>query len=134
MPQGELEHHSPKAHYKHMDCHPKRFIKQLAQIERCQARIHRIRARTVSHHSRKHVASTPQKHHHISVSQNDHEHIGTFLQDNVGDPAIQVCKGLMDNFSIMVVMSPHGYAEFFAQVKATSSFSYSADIAEEHYS
>ncbi|KIM77688.1 hypothetical protein PILCRDRAFT_90994 [Piloderma croceum F 1598] len=90
---GELEHRAPKARYKRTDRHPKRFIKQLAQIERRQARIRQIRARTASHRPREHVASTPQEHHHISVSQNDHEHIGTFLRDNTGDPAIQYDGG-----------------------------------------
>jgi hypothetical protein len=64
----------------------------LTQIERHQARIRRIRAQTGVHCSHEHVASTPQEHHHIGISQNDHEYIGTFLRDNAGDPAIQVCK------------------------------------------
>jgi hypothetical protein len=113
MPQGELEHRAPKARYKRTDRHPKRFIKQLAQIERRQARIRRIRARTASHRPREHVASTPHEHHHISVSQNDHEHIGTFLRDNTGDPAIQVCEGLMYNISTMAVTMPRIHRIFY---------------------
>lgn len=37
------------------------------------------------------VGNTPQEHHHIGLSQNLHEHIGTFLRKHAGDPAIKVC-------------------------------------------
>jgi hypothetical protein len=36
------------------------------------------------------VGTTPHEHHHIGVSQNHYEHIGTFLQKHSGDPAISV--------------------------------------------
>jgi hypothetical protein len=36
------------------------------------------------------VGNTPQEHHHIGVSQNRFEHIGTFLRQHAGDPAVQV--------------------------------------------
>jgi hypothetical protein len=36
------------------------------------------------------VPSTPQKHHHIGVSEKHHHSIGEFLRKNTGDPAIQV--------------------------------------------
>ena len=64
----------------------------MAQIERREARIHRIRER----HSKEGrfqgemVASTPEEHHHIGLSQNKFEHIGTFLRKQSGDPAIRV--------------------------------------------
>jgi hypothetical protein len=68
------------------------FVKQLAQIERRQARIRRIQARL--HHNkqtqREAVANTPHEHHHIGLSQNQHEHIGTFLRKNTSDPAVKV--------------------------------------------
>ena len=68
------------------------FVKQLARIERRQARLRRIRAK-ISKESRVHeevVENTPEQHHHIGVSQKHYEHIGTFLQKNLGDPAIKV--------------------------------------------
>jgi hypothetical protein len=36
------------------------------------------------------VGNTPREHHHIGTSQNSFEHIGTFLRQKAGDPAIHV--------------------------------------------
>jgi hypothetical protein len=88
--QGELEHRSPKARFSRTD--KKSFIKQMAQIERRQARLRRIRRQLPTHmiKQREPVVKSPEEHHHIGFSQNNHEHIGTFLQKHTGDPAIQV--------------------------------------------
>jgi hypothetical protein len=88
--QSELEHRTAKARYKRTD--RKNFVKQLTQIERRQARIRRIRVRLrdslrIPHEP---VAETPQEHHHIGLSQHQYEHIGTFLGQNAGDPAVKV--------------------------------------------
>jgi hypothetical protein len=43
------------------------------------------------------VPDTMEPHHHIGVSQNQYEHIGTFLRTHNGDPAVNVLafvKGL----------------------------------------
>jgi len=89
--QSELEHHKPKGRFKHTD-KKKLFVKQLAQIERRETRLRRIRAR-LSREGRIHsevVARTPQEHHHIGVSQNYYEHVGGFLRKHAGNPAIRV--------------------------------------------
>lgn len=87
---GELEHRTPKARYKRTD--KKVFVRQLAQIERREARLRRIRARTDNsvQYQEDPMASTPQQHHHIGISQNHWQHVGTFLQGNAGDPAVLV--------------------------------------------
>jgi hypothetical protein len=87
LPQGELEHRTSKSRYKRTD--RKQFVKQLAQIERRQARIRRIRARDGTF-PRERVDMSPVAHHHIGISQNDYLHIGTFLRKNLGDPAVRV--------------------------------------------
>ena len=88
--QCELEHRTPKARYKRTD--RKAFVKQLVQIERRQTRIRRIRSKLHSGRQaqREVVANTPHEHHHIGLSQNQYEHIGTFLQKNANDPAVKV--------------------------------------------
>jgi hypothetical protein len=88
--QGELEHRSLKARFKRTD--KKQFVKQVAQIERRQARLRRIQSRLPVHvlNRRERVVGSPSAHHHIGCSQNNYEHIGTFLHKHAGDPAIQV--------------------------------------------
>lgn len=68
----------------------------MAQIERRQARIKRIRQRlgvtnsaTYSERNQ-HQDGNPALHHHIGLSENHFLHIGTFLRENVMDPAIKV--------------------------------------------
>jgi hypothetical protein len=87
--QGELAHREAKSHYKRTD--RKKFVRQLAQIERRVARIRRIRAKLASSGrlSEEPVPISPQEHHHIGASQNEFQHIGTFLNKNAGDPAIK---------------------------------------------
>jgi hypothetical protein len=69
----------------------------MARIERRQVRIRRIRART-SHNAEvppEKLPVIPDVHHCIGRSQNQPEHIGLFVQKNLGDPAIKVfpiCK------------------------------------------
>ncbi|KIM74574.1 hypothetical protein PILCRDRAFT_14341 [Piloderma croceum F 1598] len=86
---SELEHRTPKGWFKRTD--RRHFIKQMACIERRQARIRRIRARSGAGSSTQceQCANTPQEHHHIGLSQNQHQHIGTFLRTNAGDPAVK---------------------------------------------
>jgi hypothetical protein len=69
-----------KSCYKHTD--KKLFIRQLARIERQETHCGRIRARLPGEGriQSEAVGGTPHEHHHISVSQNYFEHIGTFLQ------------------------------------------------------
>lgn len=93
-PQGELEHRSPKARYARTS--RKGFIKQIAQIERRQARIRRIRAklRKTGNVLHEDVARSPEAHHHIGKSQNFAENIHSFVRENKDDPAIQVMFSL----------------------------------------
>jgi hypothetical protein len=90
---SELEHRTAKARYRRTD--RKRFTKQMAQIERRQERIRRIRTRNFqvgNSNSREDDlrASSPDTHHYIGKSQNHWEHIGLFVQKNLGDPAVAV--------------------------------------------
>jgi hypothetical protein len=84
--QGELEHRTSKARYKRTN--RKLFVKQLARIERREARLRRIRVR--NQYTGEKVPKTPLGHHHVGVSQNHYEHIGTFLNRTSGDPATKV--------------------------------------------
>jgi hypothetical protein len=92
--QGELEHRTPKSRYRRTD--RKLFVRQLAQIERREARLRRIRARLSNRTQCERVPGKMDQHHHIGVSQNQYEHIGTFLQKNARDPAIKVRCLLMN--------------------------------------
>jgi hypothetical protein len=82
--QGELEHKKPKTRYKRTD--RKLFIKQITSIECRQARIRRIRER-YSISCSKPVPRSPRGHHHVASSEDDWDHIGTFLIRHQGDPA-----------------------------------------------
>lgn len=68
-------------------------MRQLARIECREARLRRIRAKLSNAgqlQDEETVVADPQKHHHISCSQNNYHHIGTFLRNNAGDPAVKV--------------------------------------------
>jgi hypothetical protein len=89
--QGELEHRTSKSRYKRTD--KKIFVRQLAQIERREARLRCIRAKLYQGGDARAeaVTNTLREHHHIGSSRNLYEHIGTFLRKHSGDPAIKVC-------------------------------------------
>jgi hypothetical protein len=85
----------------------KGFLKQITQIERRQARIRRIRARfqKAGNVLDKDIATSPEAHHVIGVSQNFPENIPIFLQKNTRDPAIKVMRPIFssegaDNFIV----------------------------------
>jgi hypothetical protein len=90
LPQGELEHRSPKARYKRTD--RRAFVKQLTQIERRQVRIRRIGDK-LTHRPQTEItelATNPHVHHHIGMTQKYPVHIGSYLRSHKGDPAIKV--------------------------------------------
>lgn len=93
LSQGELEHRRPKARFSRTD--KKDFIKQMTRIERRETRLRRIRAKLGMPARSRNVNSTGSKalkgHYHIGESENVYQHIGTFLRNNAGDPAIKVC-------------------------------------------
>jgi len=86
--QGELEHRTSKSRYA-CTSH-KTFVPQLAFIERCQARIHHIHAQKEAQKRDDPSPDTPDLHHVIGKSQNFPEDIGTFIQKNLDDPAVNV--------------------------------------------
>ena len=88
--QGELGHRTAKARYSRTN--RKEFVRQMAQIEHRQAHICRIHARTSTNASSptEKLPITPDVHHCIGQSQNQPEHIGLFVQNNSGNPAIKV--------------------------------------------
>jgi hypothetical protein len=57
-------------------------------MERREARLRRIRNKLPRNPEM--VDKTLQKHHHIGLSQDSYEHIGTFIRRNAGDPAVKV--------------------------------------------
>jgi hypothetical protein len=69
-------------------------VRQLARIERRQARLRLIRQKVAGAFPRaarkERVSQDPDAHHHIGVSENHPEHIGSFLRAHDGDPAIKV--------------------------------------------
>jgi hypothetical protein len=63
----------------------------MARIERRQARIRRIRASNfASKETEDKVAIDLDVHHAIGKSQNEPKHMGLFIQENFGDPAVKV--------------------------------------------
>jgi hypothetical protein len=64
----------------------------MTQIERRQARLRRIRARyrMAGKSLDEDVATTPEAHHCIGISQNHPENATLFVQNHKGDPAIKV--------------------------------------------
>ena len=92
--QGELEHRRAKSGYKRTS--KKNFTKQLAQIERRQSRIKRIRqklskeGRLLNRIREDATAKHLDVHHHIGISENQYQDIGSFLRAQAGDPAVKV--------------------------------------------
>jgi hypothetical protein len=88
IPQGELEHRSPKSWYARTS--RKQYVHQLAQIERHRSRIQRIRNKNKLRPESEEVPPIPEAHHIIGKSQNFPEKIPLFLEQHAGDPAIKV--------------------------------------------
>ncbi|KAF7974005.1 hypothetical protein HWV62_13627 [Athelia sp. TMB] len=88
---GELEHRTSKARY--LRTSRKGYLRQLAQIERRQARIRAIRAAIDEERAKlllqEPVPKDPQKHHSIGNSENVYEDIGKLLSTGSGDPALK---------------------------------------------
>lgn len=100
---SELEHRTSKSRY--LRTCRKRFVKQLTQIERRQARIRRIceRLRSASNppSSRdKDVPVLPEFHHDIGRTQNLPVDLGVFVQDHMDDPAVKVSRCFMASILI----------------------------------
>lgn len=88
--QPELSHRNPKSWFFRTD--RKKYTKQMAQIERRQARLRRIRTtlKKAGKPSDERIPSAPTAHHVFGKSQNHPEHIPSFLQQNKDDPAVAV--------------------------------------------
>jgi hypothetical protein len=86
--QGELEHRASKARFARTN--RRQFAKQMARIERREARIRRIRQRnfTTQDSEKEKVASCPEAHYVIGKSQKLPWDVSQFVQRNLGDPAI----------------------------------------------
>ena len=74
------------------------------------------------------MEKTPLEHHHIGLSQNQHEHIGTFLRKNSGDPAVKagpfalnIVHNLQNSRSFLCV-------EISTEIKAASSLALTTDL------
>ena len=66
----------------------------MTHVERREARIRRIRSRNLTEHkgsaSYEEVAVNPEVHHNIGKSEAFPEHIGLFVMNHSGDPAVNV--------------------------------------------
>jgi hypothetical protein len=113
--QGELEHRTSKARYLRTD--RRSFVKQLTRIERRQTRLNRIKRKLSPQIPVEGVATTPEAHHHIGMSENRYEHIGTFLRSHSGDPAMKVEQFI--SWSPMTRCSD--VLEFFTPIKRASA-------------
>lgn len=67
-------------------------MKQITNIERREARLQSLRARNFPKAEEPILTDDFEAHHHMGKSQNEYEHIGTFLSQNVSDPAVKVSK------------------------------------------
>jgi hypothetical protein len=77
----------------------KEFVKQLARIERRQARIRRIRLQQPASPSLdEECSATPEAHHIIGKTENFPEHLSLFVQKHSGDPAVEVCVLVFSQF------------------------------------
>ncbi|KAG6905526.1 hypothetical protein DXG01_002238 [Tephrocybe rancida] len=90
---GELEHQTVKAWYKRTD--RKEYTKQVAPIERLQARLHWIEWNTWSLDSFKDNLTVTEVdgaevHHFIGKTENLPVHIGQYVNQHFGDPAIEI--------------------------------------------
>lgn len=85
-----MEHRNPKSQYRRTS--GKEYIRQMARIERRQARLRRLRLVHVRSTTEPEsiFASTPEAHYHIATSQNDAIDIGLFLNQSYNDPAVKV--------------------------------------------
>ncbi|KAG6904162.1 hypothetical protein DXG01_012165, partial [Tephrocybe rancida] len=89
---GELEHRTVKARYSRTD--HKEFTRQVARIERRQARVRRIERSTKAIESFEDdmtvtEANGSEVHHLIGKTENLPTHIGQHVNEHFGDPAVQ---------------------------------------------
>ncbi|KAG6912621.1 hypothetical protein DXG01_013254 [Tephrocybe rancida] len=104
---GELEHRTVKARYKRTD--RKEYSRQIARIERRETRLRRINARnTALDRAARADDETvrqvdPDIHHVIGKTENLLLHIGLFVRDHTGDPAVLVRLALDSS-----VLLPYG--------------------------
>ena len=83
--QGELEHCTSKVRFTRTS--RKGYIRQLASIERRQAR---IRLKRDALRLADPVPNKPEEHHVIGQSQNFLEDLACFIQANMGNPVVEV--------------------------------------------
>lgn len=62
----------------------------MTRIERHQMRIHCIKETLYDTTIVENNAIAPEAHHKIRKLENEYDHIGTFLHNNAGDPAVKV--------------------------------------------
>jgi hypothetical protein len=105
----------------------KAAIKQLTQIERRQARIHRIRQNLDGRHSIKDsdIAVSPDVRYHVGSTQNHPENIPLFLQKHAGDPAIKVSHFIAA--SQLQISHTQVQTEFCPSLESTSSSTHQKD-------
>jgi hypothetical protein len=85
--QAELEHRTAKSRYRRTS--RKDFMKQLAQIERRQARIRRVHGK-LPEAKPEVTPHNPEEPYNIAKSQNNPVNVTQFVQKHAGDPATAV--------------------------------------------
>ena len=102
----------------------------MTQIERRQTRIRRIKHKLMSTRAQVEVVATaPEAHHHIGISQKRHEHIPSFVRDREGDPAVQVST-ISNLFEIWLTTAKN----FMSKLKAHISPRIKALVSQDNHS
>lgn len=127
MTQPELEHRKPKRRF--VRTSRKLFVRQLARIERREARVRRIRQRLYGKTKRTKQDDEgmpgPEIHHHMGKTENDWLEMGSFLRDNNGDPAIKV--GPFINLNLYLSLN-HWHLGLSAETQKSPSAPYSVNL------
>jgi hypothetical protein len=94
-----LEHRTAKLQYPHTD--RREYIKQMTQVECREACIRHIHTRTLDKGEKstiyEHVAQKPDAHHCIRQSEDSYEHVGLYVMEHNGEPAVKlkVCQSYL---------------------------------------
>jgi len=117
--QSEREHRTSKAQF--LRTSGRSIPQQLSRIERRQHHIRIIREkRSPSQIKLEDLTNDPGVRYNIGKLQKFPVHIPTFLQQNVGDPAIKVSSFIF----LPPMLADTSVAEFFPEVKGASTSSY----------
>lgn len=104
----------------------------MTQIERRQARIRRIRERLDTNGksdtaAEAEAATSPDARYHIGKTQNEPEHLISFVQKNAGDPALKVKSIPLRSVRIIIYVLIIGFHSSTEGAPLTPRFTYAED-------